>query len=75
MSEGSVRIKIKTIHSDKVLLDMPEAELEKLVTGTIDCVYRPYEEKAENTAWKEERKAQMKNEKKLIESETDEDGE
>lgn len=60
---------IKNIHSDKILLDMPEAELEKIVTGSIDCVYRPWEEKAENTAYKEERKAEMKADKKLMEDE------
>lgn len=76
MSEGSVRVRlttweIKTIHSDKILLDMPEAELEKLVTGSIDCIYRPWEEKAENTAYKEERKAEIKADKKLMDEEND----
>lgn len=74
MTEWSVRVRlttgeIKNIHSDKILLDMPEAELEKIVTGSIDCVYRPWEEKAENTAYKEERKAEMKADKKLMEDE------
>lgn len=74
MVEGAVRIRlttgeIKNVHSDKILLDMPEAELEKIITGTIDCIYRPREEKAENKAYKEERKAEMKAEKKLIEEE------
>ena len=76
--EGSIRIRlttgeIKNIHSDKILLDMPEAELEKIVTGTIDCIYRPWEEKAENRAYKEERKAEMKAEKKLMEDEENEE--
>lgn len=75
--EGAVRIRlttgeIKNIHSDKILLDMPEAELEKIVTGTIDCIYRPWEEKAENKAYKEERKAEMKADKKLMEEESEE---
>ena len=51
---------------------MPEAELEKIVTGSIDCIYRPREEKAENKAYKEERKAEIKAEKKLIEEEDSE---
>lgn len=74
MTEGSVRVRlttgeIKNIHSDKILLDMPEAELEKIVTGSIDCIYRPWEEKAENTAYKEERKAEIKADKKLMQDE------
>lgn len=77
MVEGSVRIKLttgelKTIHSDKVLLDMPDTPMEKIVTGTIERIYRPWEEKAENTAWKEERKAETKAEKKA-EAESDEE--
>ncbi len=52
---------------------MPEAELEKIVAGSIDCVYRPWEEKAENTAYKEERKAEMKADKKLMEVDGDEE--
>lgn len=77
MVEWSVRVRlttgeIKNIHSDKILLDMPEAELEKIVTGSIDCIYRPREEKAENKAYKEERKAEIKAEKKLIEEEDSE---
>lgn len=76
--EGSVRIRlttgeIKNIHSDKIFLDMPEAELEKIVNGSIDCIYRPWEEKAENKAYKEERKAEMKAEKKLMEDEETEE--
>lgn len=68
MLEGSIRIKLttgelKTVHSDKVLLDMPETPMEKIVTGTIERIYRPWEEKTENTAWKEERKAETKAEK------------
>jgi hypothetical protein len=71
MTEGSVRIRlttgeIKNIHSDKILLDMPEAELEKVVTGSIDCIYRPWEEKAENKAYKEERKAEIKADKQAL---------
>lgn len=71
MTEGSVRIRlttgeIKNIHSDKILLDMPEAELEKIVTGSIDCIYRPWEEKAENKAYKEERKAEIKADKQAL---------
>ncbi|MEI7478357.1 MAG: hypothetical protein WCJ81_07970 [bacterium] len=78
MVEGSVRIRlttgeIKTIHSDKILLDMPEAELEKIVTGTIDRIYKPWEEKAENKAYKEERKAEMKADKKADEEEEGEE--
>lgn len=77
MIEGSVRVRlttgeIKNIHSDKILLDMPEAELEKIVNGSIDCIYRPWEEKAENKAYKEERKAEMKAEK-LIDDENSEE--
>ncbi len=77
MIEGAVRIRlttgeIKTIHSDKILLDMPEAELEKIVKESIDCIYRPWEEKAENKVYKEERKAEMKAEKQLIESDEEE---
>ncbi len=77
MVEWAVRVRlttgeIKNIHSDKILLDMPEAELEKIVTGTIDCIYRPWEEKSENKAYKEERKAEIKAEKKLIEEENQE---
>ena len=77
MVEGSVRIKLttgelKTIHSDKVLLDMPDTPMEKIVTGTIERIYRPWEEKSENTAWKEERKAETKAEKK---AEAEEDAE
>lgn len=83
MVEGSVRIKLttgelKTIHSDKVLLDMPDTPMEKIVTGTIETIYRPWEEKAENKAWKEERKAEAKAEKnaeKEAESEDEEDAE
>lgn len=80
MLEWAVRVRlttgeIKNIHSDKILLDMPEAELEKIVTGSIDCIYRPWEEKAENKAYKEERKAEMKAEKQLIESEEAEENE
>jgi DNA gyrase subunit A len=76
--EGAVRIRlttgeIKNIHSDKILLDMPEAELEKIVTGTIDCIYRPWEEKAENKAYKEERKAEIKADKKLMAEEESEE--
>ncbi len=75
MVEGSVRIKLttgelKTVHSDKVLLDMPDTPLEKIVSGTIERIYRPWEEKAENKAWKEERKAEAKAEK---ESENDDE--
>jgi len=64
---------IKNIHSDKILLDMPEAELEEIVKGTIDCIYRPWEEKAENVSWKEQRKTEMKAEKQLIAEEDAED--
>lgn len=72
MVEGSVRIKLttgelKTIHSDKVLLDMPDTPMEKIVTGTIERIYRPWEEKSENVAYKEERKAEAKAEKKAEE--------
>ena len=78
MVEWSVRIRlttgeIKNIHSDKILLDMPEEKLEQIVTGSIDCIYRPWEEKAENKAYKEERKAEIKAEKKLIEEENAEE--
>lgn len=74
MVEWSVRVRlttgeIKNIHSDKILLDMPEEKLEEIVSGSIDCIYRPWEEKAENKAYKEERKAEIKAEKKLIEEE------
>ena len=50
---------------------MPEEKLEEIVSGSIDCIYRPWEEKAENKAYKEERKAEIKAEKKLIEEEED----
>lgn len=78
MVEWAVRIRmttgeIKNIHSDKILLDMPEAELEEIVKGTIDCIYRPWEEKAENVSWKEQRKTEMKAEKQLIAEEDAED--
>lgn len=74
MTEWGVRIRlttgeIKTISSEKVLLDMPDAPLEKIVTGNIDCIYRPWEEKAENKAYKEERKAEIKAEKEMYDSE------
>lgn len=78
MVEGSVRIKLttgelKTIHSDKVLLDMPDTPMEKIVTGTIERIYRPWEEKSENVAYKEERKAEAKAEKKAETEEEDEE--
>ncbi len=77
MVEGSIRIKLttgelKTVHSDKVLLDMPDTPMEKIVTGTIERIYRPWEEKSENTAYKEERKAETKAEEQ---ADSDDNGE
>ena len=45
--------------------------MEKIVTGTIERIYRPWEEKSENIAYKEERKAEAKAEKQAEEESDD----
>lgn len=66
--EGAVRIRLEggqilNLHSNDVTLDLPEEPMVKVTDKVIDVVYRPWEEKDENTKRKEERKAAQKAEK------------
>lgn len=78
IEEGAVRIKNQkdeyiTIHSNDILLAMPQDELEPMIkTGTIQSVFRPWEEKEENMKYKEDKKAKAKAEKQAG-KETDEE--
>jgi len=68
IEEWAIRIRftdwtIQTLHSNDVHLDMPDADLRKIVNKDIELIYRPWEEKEENLKWKEERKAREKAEK------------
>lgn len=63
--EGAVRIrfddgKLITLHSNDIHLDEPETPLAKMVDQHIDIIYRPWEEKEENTKYKEEKKKEEK---------------
>lgn len=63
--EGAVRIrfddgKLITLHSNDIHLDEPETPLAKMVDQHIDIIYRPREEKSENTKYKEEKKKEEK---------------
>jgi len=68
IEEWAIRIRftdwtIQTLHSNDVHLDMPDADLRKIVNKDIELIYRPWEEKEENLKWKEERKARERAEK------------
>ena len=63
--EGAVRIrfddgKMITLHSNDIRLDEPETPLHKMVDQHIDLIYRPREEKEENTKYKDEKKKSEK---------------
>jgi len=50
---------VKTIHSNDIHLDEPETPLRKIVDKKIDMVYRPWEEKDENTMYKDKLKEEQ----------------
>lgn len=65
--EWSIRIRfddwtLTTLHSNNVYLDEPETKLRKIVDQHIDIIYRPREEKEENTKYKDEKKKTEKSE-------------
>lgn len=75
--EGAVRIRntngeIKNLHSNDIILEMPEAPMVEIVNHPIEVVYRPREEKEENQKYKLERKAEAKAEAQTEESESKE---
>lgn len=70
--EGAVRIrfddgKMITLHSNDIHLDEPETPLAKMVDQHIDIIYRPREEKSENTKYKEDKKKEEKMQDSLFE--------
>ncbi len=63
--EWAIRVKlndgtIETIHSNACYLDVPGSSPEVITKKPIIDMYRPWEEKAENMAYKEQRKAEEK---------------
>lgn len=63
--EGAIRLRlndgsIKTVHSNDCYLDVPWASPDKITSKPILGMFRPWEEKAENMAYREERKAEEK---------------
>lgn len=63
--EGAIRVRlndgsIQTIHSNDCYLDEPGAEPETITKKPIVGMFRPWEEKKENVAYKEARKAEEK---------------
>jgi hypothetical protein len=56
LNDGS----IQTIHSNDCYLDEPGAEPETITKKPIVGMFRPWEEKKENVAYKEARKAEEK---------------
>ena len=63
--EGAIRVRlndgsIQTIHSNDCYLDEPGAEPETITKKPIVSMFRPREEKKENVAYKEARKAEEK---------------
>lgn len=75
--EGAVRIrfddgKMQTLHSNDIHLAIPESPLSPMVDKHIDIIYRPWEEKEENTKYKEEKKKEEKMQDSLFDIETKE---
>lgn len=75
--EGAVRIrfddgKMQTLHSNDIHLAIPESPLSPMVDQHIDIIYRPWEEKEENTKYKEEKKKEEKMQDSLFDIETKE---
>jgi len=73
--EGAVRIrfddgKMQTLHSNDIHLAIPESPLSPMVDKHIDIIYRPWEEKEENTKYKEEKKKEEKMQDSLFDIET-----
>lgn len=72
--EGAIRLRlndgsIQTVHSNECYLDNPGASPEKITSKPIIGMFRPWEEKSENMAYKEKRKAEEKA-KKLAEQDS-----
>lgn len=68
--EGAIRLRlndgsIETVHSNDCYLDNPGASPEKITSKPILGMFRPWEEKSENMAYREKRKAEEKA-KKLV---------
>jgi len=77
--EGAVRIrfddgKLVTLHSNDIHLDEPETPLAKMVDQHIDIVYRPREEKSENTKYKEDKKKEEKQQDALFDMVSQKEG-
>ncbi len=75
--EGAVRIrfddgKMQTLHSNDIHLAIPESPLSPMVDKHIDIIYRPWEEKEENTKYKEEKKKEEKMQDSLFDIDTKE---
>lgn len=63
--EGAIRLRlndgsIETVHSNNCYLDNPGSTPDKITNKPILGMFRPWEEKAENMAYKEQRKAEAK---------------
>lgn len=76
--EGAIRLRlhddtIQTVHSNDVYLDNPWATPEKITKQPIVWMFRPWEEKSENMAYREQRKAEEKAKKIAESSENEED--
>ncbi len=76
--EGAIRLRlhddtIQTVHSNDVYLDNPWATPEKITKQPIVWMFRPWEEKSENMAYREQRKAEEKAKRSAATSEKEED--
>lgn len=66
--EGAIRLRlndgsIQTVHSNDCYLDEPGSTPDKITSKPITGMFRPREEKAENMAYREQRKAEEKEKK------------
>ena len=68
LNDGS----IQTVHSNECYLDIPGSTPDKITNKPILGMFRPWEEKAENMAYKEQRKAEEKAKKLAQEAENSE---
>ncbi|MBP7062379.1 hypothetical protein KA037_06410 [Patescibacteria group bacterium] len=71
IEEGGVRIRftdgtMKTLHSNDIWLDDPDAPMKDMVDQSIDVIYRPWEEVEANIKYKLEKKKQAKEAQKAL---------
>ena len=76
--EGAIRLRlndgsIQTVHSNDCYLDEPGSSPDKITSKPIIGMFRPWEEKAENMAYKEQRKAEEKVKKEAADAKVKKD--